>query len=250
MGIGNLAQWFMRYIWSFLAVNFSVMLLMVVVVRDVLFGVLIVLLPMASLFLLTPWTSKIGERIWGLTIDLILLPFVMIIPLMLVGTVANSVSFVIAGLVISTGAIYLLATEPFILSGIGFGRAGEHLSRSIVVGTGIGNVVGAIGAERGMVLGGGGGVGGAGALALKGGLTRSALTHTAAHAVGTAHRAVLNSHRGTTGAYIAPLGVAAFATAEGIHHLVNHLKTKKAILGGKNVRENQNVGENQKQGRR
>ena len=231
--LATLEQMLLRYIWSFLAVNFALMLLMVVVVRDVLFAVLIVLLPIASVFFLTPWTSNIGERLWGLAIDLILLPFVMIIPLMLVGPVANHITFVIAGMVISAGAIYLLAKEPFILSGIGFGRAGEHLSRGIVMGTGLSNAMGALGAERGMITGGSGG-GAVGGLALKGGLNQVAGRYASAgtHGYAVGHRAVMNAHRGTTGAYVGAMGTLIYGVSRGIYHGIDWVRRRKQNGGG------------------
>ena len=219
-GIPQLEQWLLKYIWSFLSVTVALMLLMVVVVRDVLFAVLIVLLPIASIFLLTPWTTRIGERMWFLAMDLILLPFVMIIPLMLVGPVANHITFVIAGLVVSMGAIYLLANEPFILSGIGFGRAGEHLSRGLIVGTGLANSIAILGAERGMITGGG--------LTLKGGLSQAAGKYASVgtHAFATAHRAVSQSHSGTTGAFVGAAGTVAYLGGRGIYHAIEAMRRR------------------------
>ena len=226
--LATLEQYLLRYIWSFLSLDFALMLLMVVVVRDVLFAVLIVLLPIASVLLLTPWTTKIGERIWFLAIDLVFLPFVMIIPLMLVGPVANRITFVIAGIVVSMGAIYLLANEPFILSGIGFSRAGAHLSRGLTMGAGLANSIAMLGAERGMITGGGGG--GGGAVTLKGSLGEAAGKYAspATHGFATTHRIITQSHSGTpTGAYAGAVGTMAYLGGRAIYHGYNWLKNRR-----------------------
>ena len=158
---------FMKYIWSFLSVSFAIMLLMTVAVRYVALAVLIVILPIASILLMTPWTQQIGTRLWWLAIDLIFLPFVMIIPLMLIGPVAGQISFVIAGLVVAMGSIYLISKEPLMLRGIGFESAGGHLSRGVTMGLGMGNAIGGMG-MTGASMAGMEGVPGGG---LKGGLT-------------------------------------------------------------------------------
>ncbi len=210
------------------------MLLMVVVVRDVLFAVLIVLLPIAAVLLLTPWTTSIGERLWFLAVDLVFLPFVMIIPLMLVGPVANHITFVIAGMVISVGAIYLLAKEPFILSGIGFGRAGEHLSRGITVGAGLMNMIAIKGAERAAITGGSGG-GAVGALALKGSLGQAAGKYAAAgtHGFGVGHRAFIQAHGNTIGGATAgAVGTAAYLGGRGAYHFYDWLRRRRNNGGG------------------
>ena len=46
----------------------------------------------------------------------------------------NSISFTIAGVAITIGAIYLIAQEPFVLTGAGFSRAGTMLTGGIVGG--------------------------------------------------------------------------------------------------------------------
>ena len=229
-----LEKWLLKYIWSFLSVDFTLMLLMVVVVRDVLFAVLIVLLPIAAVLLLTPWTTSIGERLWFLAVDLVFLPFVMIIPLMLVGPVANHITFVIAGMVISVGAIYLLAKEPFILSGIGFGRAGEHLSRGLTVGAGLMNMIAIKGAERAAIAGGSGG-GAVGALALKGSLGQAAGKYATAgtHGFGVAHKALIQTHGNTIGGATAgAIGTAAYLGGRGAYHFYDWLRRRRNNGGG------------------
>ena len=170
INLGWLEGFFMDYIWSFLSVSLSIMLLMTVAVRDIALAVLIVLVPIASILLMTPWTQQIGSRLWWLTIDLIFLPFVMIIPLMLIGPVANRISFVIAGLVVAMGSIYLISKEPLMLRGIGFGEAGGHLSRGVTMGVGMGNALAGMGATRGTMAGPGEGLPGGGAPGGGGGL--------------------------------------------------------------------------------
>ncbi|EDY35142.1 hypothetical protein ABOONEI_2684, partial [Aciduliprofundum boonei T469] len=221
-------------IWSFLSVDFTLMLLMVVVVRDVLFAVLIVLLPIAAVLLLTPWTTSIGERLWFLAVDLVFLPFVMIIPLMLVGPVANHITFVIAGMVISVGAIYLLAKEPFILSGIGFGRAGEHLSRGLTVGAGLMNMIAIKGAERATITGGSGG-GAVGAVALKGSLGQAAGKYaaTATHGFAIGHRAFNQTHGNTLGGATAgAVGTGAYLIGRTAYHAYDYLRRRNNGGGG------------------
>ena len=210
--LGWVESLFVKYIWSYLGLSFALMLLMTVTVRDVLFAVLIVLAPIAGMLLLTPWTQQIGSRIWWLLIDLIFLPFVMIIPLMLTGPVNNHVSFVIAGLVVSMGSIYLLSKEPFMLRGIGFGEAGGHLSQGVNMGIGSGNILGGLGASRAnMTLPGGGGMPGGGAL--KGGPSEAAggtggmgRFNTGLHGAMTGGRNVLGQTRGHIGAGMAVFG--------------------------------------------
>ena len=232
--VSTLEQFLLRYIWSFLSLDFTLMLLMVVVVRDVLFAVLIVLLPIAAVLLLTPWTTSIGERLWFLAVDLVFLPFVMIIPLMLVGPVANHITFVIAGMVISVGAIYLLAKEPFILSGIGFGRAGEHLSRGITVGAGLMNMIAIKGAERATITGGSGG-GAVGAVALKGSLGQAAGKYaaTATHGFAIGHRAFIQTHGNTIGGATAgAAGTLGYLAGRGAYHFYDWIRGRRNNGGG------------------
>ncbi|ADD08868.1 hypothetical protein [Candidatus Aciduliprofundum boonei] len=232
--VSTLEQLLLKYIWSFLSVDFTLMLLMVVVVRDVLFAVLIVLLPIAAVLLLTPWTTSIGERLWFLAVDLVFLPFVMIIPLMLVGPVANHITFVIAGMVISVGAIYLLAKEPFILSGIGFGRAGEHLSRGLTVGAGLMNMIAIKGAERATITGGSGG-GAVGAVALKGSLGQAAGKYAAAgtHGFAIGHRAFNQTHGNTLGGATAgAVGTGAYLIGRTAYHAYDYLRRRNNGGGG------------------
>ena len=206
-GLDQVEKYFMKYIWSFLSVSFSIMLLMTVAVRDVALAVLIVLIPIASILLMTPWTQQIGSRLWWLTIDLIFLPFVMIIPLMLIGPVANRISFVIAGLVVSMGAIYLISKEPLMLRGIGFGEAGGHLSRGVTMGIGMGNMFGGMGMATGISKGGPGG-----ALPQGGGL-KGGISDTAGGPLHMAHHMVSKATEGglkATGGHIGvPMGAGA-----------------------------------------
>lgn len=122
---------FIGYLWSLLSMILTSLLLILLAVRDILLAILTVLLPLASILLLTPMTSQIGRRLWWLAISLIFLPFVMILPLMLIGPVANHVSFVVAGFLIAIGSLYLLWKEPQALSGVSFTSLGVRLVGSI-----------------------------------------------------------------------------------------------------------------------
>ena len=228
---------FMYYIWSFLSVSFAIMLLMTIAVRYVALAVLIVLLPIASILLMTPWTQQIGSRLWWLTIDLIFLPFVMIIPLMLIGPVADRVSFVIAGLVVSVGSIYLIAKEPMMLSGMGFGRAGEHLSRGVNIGLGTGNALAGMSMTRATMTGMGEVPGGG---SLKGGLTDAkggaggaglgkfgASFHGGLTGARTVHQAT-SGHLGAGAGF-----VGTYAMFRGAEALKNYMQKRKGKGGGK-----------------
>ncbi len=122
---------YLSFIWVFIGAMEALALLILVAVRDFMFAVLLVLLPIASLLIIHPWTQRIGSRLWWLIIDLTFLPIVMIIPLMLMGLVHNSIAFTIAGLTITIGALYLIAQEPFVLSGAGFTRGGAVLTAGL-----------------------------------------------------------------------------------------------------------------------
>ena len=226
---------FLKYIWSFLSLDFSIMLLMTVAVRDVAFAVLIVLAPIAGILLLTPWTQQIGSRIWYLLIDLIFLPFVMIIPLMVIGPVNNRISFVIAGLVVSMGAIYLISKEPLMLRGIGFGTAGGHLSRGVTMGVGMGNMFGGMGMTRasmttpgGDLIGGGGGLKGGISDKAGGGTGEMGRFNAGLHGAMTGGKGVYDTTKGHIGAGLGVFGT--YTLARGGKHIYEHLKAKK---GGK-----------------
>ena len=136
-----LAHLYFAFIWIFIVVMEAVSLLILVAVRDYLFAILIVILPIASFLLVHPWTQKIGSRLWWLAVDLIFLPVVMIIPLSLMGLIHGSVSFMIAGITITIGSLYLIAQEPFVLSGAGFTRAGSVLTSGMQGGALGGSIV-------------------------------------------------------------------------------------------------------------
>lgn len=129
-----LAKGYLGFIWVFVVQLEVLSILLMVTIRDFLLAVILVLLPIASLLLIHPWTQRIGSRLWWLAIDLVFLPIVMIIPLMLLGLVRNSVSFTIAGLTIVIGSLYLIALEPFVLTGAGFSRAGTVLAGGLAGG--------------------------------------------------------------------------------------------------------------------
>ena len=129
MGLLNaIANGYLGFIWVFVIVMEVLSTLILIAVRDFLLALLLVVLPIASLLLIHPWTQRIGSRLWWLAVDLVFLPIIMIIPLALLGLVHNSISFTIAGLAITIGSIYLIAQEPFVLTGAGFTRAGSMLS--------------------------------------------------------------------------------------------------------------------------
>ncbi len=132
--ISAIERGYLWMIWLFIIAGEALMLLVLVAIRDYLLAVLIVLLPIASLLLIHPWTQRIGSRLWWLAVDLVFLPIVMIIPLALLGLVHNSISFTIAGVAITIGAIYLIAQEPFVLTGAGFSRAGTMLTAGVAGG--------------------------------------------------------------------------------------------------------------------
>ena len=146
--MGSLASNYIRFIWVFIAGSEAIILLVLVAVRDMLFGVVLVLLPIASLLLIHPWTERIGSRLWWLSIDLLFLPVVMIIPLALMGLVHNSVSFTIAGLTVTIGTLYLISREPMVLSGAGFTRGGEVLRGGVQGGMLGGSIITPGGLER------------------------------------------------------------------------------------------------------
>ena len=137
----SIANWYWGYLWVFVIMTESLSLLVFVAFRIVMLGILLVLLPIASILLIHPWTQQIGARIWWLMISLAFVPIAMIIPLMLSTLVVGSVSFVIASLTAVLGSIYLLAKEPFILGGLGFQRAGNVLTGGIVGGGASGNLL-------------------------------------------------------------------------------------------------------------
>ncbi len=139
--LNQLAEMYWRYLWVFVIMAEVLSLLIFVAFRLVLLAILIVLLPIASILLIHPWTQQIGSRLWWLAIALVFIPIVMIIPLMLSTVVGNSVSFFIACLASVLGSIYLLAKEPFILSGLGFQRAGAVLRGGIIGGGVSGNLL-------------------------------------------------------------------------------------------------------------
>ncbi len=139
--VNQVANIYWHYIWVFIIMAEAISLLVFVAFRMVLLAVLIVLLPIASILLIHPWTQSIGSRLWWLAIALIFLPIVMIIPLMLSTVVGNSVSFFVASLTAILGSIYLLVKEPFILSGLGFQRAGTLLTGGIIGGGVSGNLL-------------------------------------------------------------------------------------------------------------
>ncbi len=146
--LSGLASHYIWFIWVFIAGSEAIILLVLVAVRDMLFGVVLVLLPIASLLLIHPWTERIGSRLWWLSIDLLFLPIVMIIPLSLMGLVHNSVSFTIAGLTITIGTLYLISREPMVLSGAGFTRGGEVLRGGVQGGMLGGSIITPGGLER------------------------------------------------------------------------------------------------------
>ncbi len=139
--LNQLVSIYWQYLWVFIIMVEALSLLVFVAFRMVLLAMLIVLLPIASILLIHPWTQNIGSRLWWLAIDLIFLPIVMIIPLMLSTVVGNSVSFFIAALTAVLGSIYLLAKEPFLLGGLGFQRAGNLLTGGVVGGGMSGNLL-------------------------------------------------------------------------------------------------------------
>ena len=137
----SIANFYWGYIWVFVVMAETLSLLVFVAFRMVMMGVLLVLLPIASILLIHPWTQQIGSRIWWLLISLIFVPIAMVIPLMLSTVVVGSVSFTIASLTAVLGSIYLLAKEPFILGGLGFQRAGGVLTGGIIGGGVSGNLL-------------------------------------------------------------------------------------------------------------
>ncbi len=139
--VNQVANMYWHYLWVFIIMAEALSLLVFVAFRMVLLAVLIVILPIASILLIHPWTQSIGSRLWWLAISLIFIPIVMIIPLMLSTVIGNSVAFFIASLTAILGSIYLLAKEPAMLSGAGFQKAGNLLTGGVVGGGAAGNMI-------------------------------------------------------------------------------------------------------------
>lgn len=132
--LNQLVNIYWHHSWVFIVMVETISLLIFVAFRMVLLALLIVILPIASILLIHPWTQSIGARLWWLAVSLIFLPVVMIIPLMLSTVVGNSVSFFIATLALVLGSAYLLVKEPSMLSGVGFQKAGTMLTGGVVGG--------------------------------------------------------------------------------------------------------------------
>ena len=139
--VNEAANMYWHYLWVFIIMVEAISLLIFVAFRMVLLAVLIVLLPIASILLIHPWTQSIGSRLWWLAVSLVFIPIVMIIPLMLSTVVGNSVSFFIASLTAILGSIYLISRDPGVLGGVGFQKAGNLLTGGVVGGGATGNMI-------------------------------------------------------------------------------------------------------------
>ncbi len=139
--VNEAANVYWHYLWVFIIMVEAISLLIFVAFRMVLLAVLIVLLPIASILLIHPWTQSIGSRLWWLAVSLVFIPIVMIIPLMLSTVVGNSVSFFIASLTAILGSIYLISKDPGVLGGVGFQKAGNLLTGGVVGGGATGNML-------------------------------------------------------------------------------------------------------------
>jgi len=98
-------------------VLFTILAIAIIIgIRTGLLGVLIVLLPIASVLLIFPQTKSLGKKIWIVFIDMAVLPFFVLIPLILAVNVNNINT---TGFILATGLLFISAGMPYFISEYG-----------------------------------------------------------------------------------------------------------------------------------
>lgn len=111
-GNNSLLEFILKVVVIFTIVTLS----MVIAIRTSLIAVLIVLLPIGSIMWIFPQTRQYAKKIWVIFIEMVFLPFFVLIPLILATSINDTDTY---GFLLTTGMLLIAAGMPYFISNYG-----------------------------------------------------------------------------------------------------------------------------------